>query len=95
MLSTIELVIKGSTFVLESSNEKISKIKQRPTGNELETMLKTPMMGEDSDSIQELLVTGLMQLCKVKPSGNDAVKWLGDWLIENNPNKPIVEDSDE
>ena len=58
-------------------------------------MLKTPMMGEDSDSIQELLVTGLMQLCKVKPSGNDAVKWLGDWLIENNPNKPTVEDSDE
>lgn len=58
-------------------------------------MLKTPMMGEDSDSIQELLVTGLMQLCKVKPSGNDAIKWLGDWLIENNPNKPTVEDSDE
>ena len=58
-------------------------------------MLKTPMMGEDSDSIQELLVTGLMQLCKMKPSGNDAVKWLGDWLIENNPNKPTVEDSDE
>ena len=95
LLYTIELVVKGATFVLESNNEQISKIKKRPTGNELEAMMKAPMMGENTDSIQELLVTGLMQLCKVKPSGNDAIKWLGEWLIENNPNKPTVEDPEE
>jgi hypothetical protein len=83
------------TIVLESSNINISKIKKRPTGDELEGLLKTPMMGEDSDSIQELLVTGLMELCKVKPSGNDAIQWIGDWLIANNPNKPNVIDPDD
>jgi Dpy-30 motif len=36
-----------------------------------------------------------MQLCKEKPSGNDAIKWLGEWLIENNPNKPMVEDPED
>jgi hypothetical protein len=94
-LLTIELVQKDSVVVLESSNHLISKITKRPTGDELEVMMKKPMMGDDSDSIQELLVTGLMQLCKEKPSGNDAIKWLGEWLIENNPNKPMVEDPED
>lgn len=94
-LLTIELVQKDSLMVLESSNYHISKITKRPTGDELEIMMKKPMMGDDSDSIQELLVTGLMQLCKEKPSGNDAIKWLGEWLIENNPNKPMVEDPED
>jgi hypothetical protein len=94
-LLTIELVKKDSLMVLESSNYLISKITKRPTGDELEVMMKKPMMGNDTDSIQELLVTGLMQLCKEKPSGNDAIKWLGEWLIENNPNKPMVEDPED
>lgn len=95
LLLTIELVRKDDLMVLESSNQIISKIKNRPTGDELEEMLKKPMMGDGSDSIQELLVTGFMQLCKEKPSGNDAIKWLGEWLIENNPNKPTVEDPED
>lgn len=94
-LLTIELVQIDSMMVLESSNHLISKITKRPTGDELEVMMKKPMMGDDTDSIQELLVTGLMQLCKEKPSGNDAIKWLGEWLIENNPNKPMVEDPED
>lgn len=81
--------------VLESSNQIISKLKKRPTGDELEEMLKRPMTGDGTDSIQELLVTGFMQLCKEKPSGNDAIKWLGEWLLENNPNKPTVEDPED
>lgn len=94
-LLTVELVQKDSEMVLESNNHLISKITKRPTGDELEVMMKKPMMGDDTDSIQELLVTGLMQLCKEKPSGNDAIKWLGEWLIENNPNKPMVEDPED
>ena len=53
------------------------------------------MLGDQSDSIQKLLVTGLMQICKEKPAGNDAVQRLGEWLLENNPNKPIVEDPED
>jgi predicted amino acid racemase len=85
-------------MVLESSFEQISKIKKRPTGADLETIMKTPMMSEGSDSVQELLVTGLMELCKAKPVGLDAVQWLGEWLIKNNPNQPnliIPDDEDD
>jgi nucleoside diphosphate kinase len=34
------------------------------------------------------LLAGLTQLCKEKPL--DPVKWLADWLLSNNPNKPKV-----
>lgn len=77
-------------MVLQSTNEKISKIKRRPTGEEVETMIKAPMSGTGSQSIHDLLVTGLVELCKVKPVGMDAVQWLGEWLLANNPNKPRV-----
>jgi hypothetical protein len=33
---------------------------------------------------------GLTALCRVKPVGNDAVTWLAEWLLRNNPNKPVV-----
>ena len=94
-LTAIELVVRDGEMVLESSNRIISKIKKRPTGDQLEEMMLKPMVGDGSDSVHELLVTGLMQICKEKPSGNDAVQRLGEWLIENNPNKPIIEDPED
>jgi hypothetical protein len=94
LLDTISLVPQGDELVLESSNDKISKLKKRPSGEELEQLIKEPVF-EGADSIHDLLVTGLMELCKVKPVGNDAIKWLGEWLIEKNPNRPTVaEDGD-
>jgi hypothetical protein len=92
LVRTITFVTKGTKTFLESHLETVSKIKQRPSGDEIEEMMKAPMMGEESESIQQLLVTGLMELCKVKPSGNDAIQWLGEWLIANNPNKPNVDE---
>jgi adenylate kinase family enzyme len=35
-------------------------------------------------------VEGLVQLCRVKPIGNDAITYLAEWLLRNNPNKPKV-----
>lgn len=43
-------------------------------------------------SLNEVLVDGLTQLCRIKPVGMDAVTWLGEWLLRNNPNKPVVEE---
>jgi Dpy-30 motif len=43
----------------------------------------------------ELLTTGLSELCKAKPHGVEAVKWLGEWLLANNPNQPNVEEPDQ
>ncbi|RYH14255.1 hypothetical protein EON65_33905 [archaeon] len=47
-----------------------------------------------SQNLHDLLVTGLVELCKEKPVGLDAVKWLGNWLLANNPNKPCVLDDE-
>jgi hypothetical protein len=63
-------------------------------GNSLDELLKTPMVGS-THSINDLLVTGLVELCKVKPVGLDAVSWLGEWLVANNPSRPCVEDPDD
>ena len=94
LLETIELVPLGPEMVLQSSNESLKKIKRRPTGNELEEMMNAPLV-DNGDSVHELLTNGLVELCKVKPVGLDAVQWLGEWLIENNPNKPRVEIPDD
>ena len=48
-----------------------------------------------SETLPELLTTALAELCKAKPAGLDAVKWLGEWLVENNPNRPRVEEPAE
>ena len=95
LLDSIQLVPQGETgLMLQSSYEKISDIKKRPVGDELKTMMETPM-SSGGDSFQELLVTALMELCRNKPTGLDAVEWLGEWLIANNPNRPNVEIPDE
>ena len=36
-----------------------------------------------------VLVEGLVNLCKAKPVGNAAVRWLGEWLVANNPARPV------
>merc|ERR1712136_533373 len=43
-----------------------------------------------SKEVNPTLLAGLTELCKKKPG--DAVTWLADWLIDNNPNKPSVKD---
>jgi hypothetical protein len=91
LLESITMVPQGGEYVLESDINEISKIKRRPTGAQLEAMIKEPM-ADDKESIHDLLVTGLVELCKVKPVGIDAVDWLGDWLIANNPMKPAVQE---
>ena len=47
-------------------------------------------MGDGIESVHQVLVKGLVELCKVKPVGPEAVKFLGEWLLVNNPNKPSV-----
>ena len=91
LLESITMVPQGGEYVLESDIKEISKIKRRPTGAEIEAMIKEPM-ADDKESIHNLLVTGCVELCKVKPVGIDAVDWLRDWLIANNPMKPAVQE---
>jgi len=45
---------------------------------------------EPKKSLNDVLVDGLTQLCRIKPVGTNAVIWLAEWLLRNNPNKPRV-----
>lgn len=95
LIESIDLFPQGSGSVLQSSIDGISNIKKRATGDELESAIKSPMPN-CSESVHDVLVTGLVELCKVKPVGVDAVQWLGEWLLNNNPNQPrVVEPDDE
>ncbi|KAJ8015278.1 hypothetical protein DPEC_G00024460 [Dallia pectoralis] len=38
--------------------------------------------------VSPTMLTGLTELCKQKPA--DPFKWLADWLVRNNPNKPNI-----
>jgi hypothetical protein len=80
----------GDELVLQSTNDKIKKYKQRLLGDDLASMMKAPVNG--SQSINAILIDGLVELCKVKPVGIDAVQWLGEWLLANNPSAPMVEE---
>lgn len=85
---------QGDGFVLQSSDSKVSAIKQRLLGAALEDMVKAPLAGQ-TKSLNEVIVQGLVELCREKPVGLDAVKWLGDWMLANNPAKPCVLDEDD
>eukprot|EP01147_Barroeca_monosierra_P001696 gene1696-4820_t len=41
-------------------------------------------------NVNPTLILGLTALCKNKPA--DPMRWLADWLDENNPNKPKIEE---
>jgi hypothetical protein len=84
----------GSTWLLQSSNPNIKKQKIKPTGEQIGELMRQPS-GPAGESMHDLLVTGLVELCKAKPVGLDAVEWLGKWLLANNPNKPRVDDPDD
>ncbi len=89
------MIKQGNDLILQSENEAISKIRKVPTGDELENMLKDPNGAGNDMSINELLITGLAELCKVKPVGTEAVKYLGEWLLINNPSQPAVRSPDD
>lgn len=85
---------QGADFVLQSTDDRISKIKQRLLAEELEQLIRQPLT-KGGPGMNELIVTGLLELCKVKPVGMDAVQWLGDWFLANNPQKPNVISPDD
>lgn len=58
-------------------------------------LTKGSAAGDGQASLQGVLLEGLTQLCRVKPRGMEAVTWLADWLLRNNPNKPSVEEPAE
>jgi hypothetical protein len=84
-----------STWLLQSTHPNIKRQQIRPTGDEVERLIRQPMGPAVPQSLHDVLVEGLVAVCKAKPTGLDAVRWLGEWLLVNNPNKPRVQDPDD
>ena len=82
----MQLRPNGSVMLLQSSLELISKPKPPMSSAEAQDLIS---------KASPVLVNGLVELCKIKPVGLDAVQWLGEWLLNNNPNKPRVDLVDE
>ncbi len=99
LLESMELVERSAGFwSLQSTNEGISKNKRTPTSEEIDQIMSSISISSSNgagESINDVLVRGLVELCKVKPVGLDAVEWLGQWLVNNNPSRPSVADPDD
>ncbi|KAJ8612224.1 hypothetical protein CTAYLR_002926 [Chrysophaeum taylorii] len=94
LADSLDLVEKGGQTFLESSIPGISKPKVVPSGDGVRQFIGRTKAGDET--LPEFLTKALAELCKEKPSGIEAVRWLGNWLLENNPNQPRVEEpSDE
>eukprot|EP00730_Choanoeca_flexa_P018067 TRINITY_DN8766_c0_g1_i2.p1 TRINITY_DN8766_c0_g1~~TRINITY_DN8766_c0_g1_i2.p1 ORF type:complete len:199 (+),score=13.36 TRINITY_DN8766_c0_g1_i2:50-646(+) len=44
-------------------------------------------------TVNPTLIRGLTALCKVKPE--TPIRWLADWLEENNPNTPTIQEPED
>jgi len=96
LVNSLFLSPYGDSQALQSSLDGIKTQKKRPTGEEVDAVIKTAgSAGPQGETVYDTLVTGLVELCKAKPVGLDAVTWLGEWLINNNPQKPAVDESAE
>ncbi|KAG2782544.1 hypothetical protein PC129_g11993 [Phytophthora cactorum] len=49
---------------------------------------------EEENLLVNLVVKGLTELCREKPPGLEAIKWLGYWFLDHNPAQPKVEVDD-
>jgi hypothetical protein len=92
LLDNISLEPYGTGLALQASFETINRQKKRPTGDEVEAYIKSGGIGPENKSVHDILCSGMVELCKNKPGGLAAVKWLGEWLLANNPQKPCVEE---
>ncbi|KAG5181584.1 hypothetical protein JKP88DRAFT_165504, partial [Tribonema minus] len=96
LAESVDLLEVGGTTFIYSSLPGICKPKIIPTGETAKDFMNGLTLRDGS--LVQLLTTGLSELCKVKPQGPggiDAVRWLGEWLLANNPNQPAVEEPED
>mgnify|MGYP001069503931 CR=1 FL=1 len=92
LLESVKLVYSGSKKMITSTISGFERIIPLPDDMPVSEYIMRCAAGDES--LSDFLVTGLVELCKTKPVGLDAVQWLGQWLLDNNPNKPQIEEPD-
>lgn len=88
LVQSLTINKRGLSLVLESTNQYLRSSASRISCESVDELMHAK--AKNGDSLQQVLLAGLVELCKVKPSGEVAISSLGKWLIENNPNKPKV-----
>ncbi len=73
---------------------------QDPTAAVHAALLSKPeavanLRGVAKPSLNQVLIGALAELCRQKPQGADAVRFLGRYLLAHNPSQPVVEEPDE
>ena len=86
-------VVKGGQNFLQSSLKGINPPKAELIGDGVRQYIAATKAGDQT--LPEFLTVALAELCKEKPAGLDAVKWLGQWMIDNNPNQPQIEEPED
>src|SRR5690242_943974 len=88
LAESIELATDAGRLYIHSSLTGIPKPRKMLTGDSVREYIGGLVTADETFS--ETLVKGLAELCKVKPTKVDAIRWLGNWFIENNPGQPRV-----
>lgn len=93
LAASYDIVIKGGQNFLQSSLKGINPPKAELIGDGVRQYIAATKAGDQT--LPEFLTVALAELCKEKPAGLDAVKWLGQWMIDNNPNQPQIEEPED
>lgn len=91
LVNSLEIAVDTATqksFITTSLSTKMLL----PSINSAESFRRYLSAVSSSDHFQDTLVEGLTELCRVKPVGTEAIRWLGTWLLQNNPNRPHVDE---
>ena len=88
LTESLLLSTQGGNVVLQSSIPGIMKLKVVPSGDGVGQLIGQTKAGKGT--LPEFLTQALSELCKVKPMGLAATKWLGLWMLAHNPNQAQV-----
>ena len=90
-MDTLSVTQAHGELRIHSNNLFISPINRVDSDEAVDVMLNSKI--GNKDTMRSVLLKGLVELSKVKPRKEEAIEWLGNWLINNNPAQPIVETS--
>ena len=64
-----------------------------PAGDGVRQFIGRTRAGDGT--LPAFLAKALAELCRDKPAGLEAVKRLGEWMLEHNPNQPAVDEPED
>ena len=85
----------GTEFYIYSNLPGVNHYKKTLNAENLEPFLQGIKSGENlnvDEKLMETLTRALAALCAEKPTKTNAIRWLGNYLLNNQPGAPVVSD---